>query len=202
MGGRMQMSESGSNSNNSMAMSTTTMTVNGSQMQISNNSNNGSGNNTMTVMMTNNSTAGGAIVSSMSNATTAASTTIVDTAAYQSAQYLANNTILQLFNDTLKPLTISSNGASVSNNANTTTASMTQQGQNNSTSQNANNNALSNLDKLQAGLLQLRDGINHKATPQEVMMTAHTSIHPTIMQNYGLTLEQAEGEGHTDHEED
>jgi folate-binding Fe-S cluster repair protein YgfZ len=110
---------------------------------------------------------------------------------------------LQLFNDTLKPLTISSNGASVSNNTNTTTASMTQQGQNNSTSQNANNNnnTMSNLDKLQAGLLQLRDDIDHKATPQEVMMTAHTSIHPTIMLIYGLTLEQAEGEGHTDHEE-
>ena len=60
--------------------------------------------------------------SSTSNMTT---TTIVDTAAYQSAQYLVNNTILQLFNDTLKPLTVSSNGTSSDNNNATT---MTQGG--------------------------------------------------------------------------
>ncbi|MFL6482420.1 MAG: hypothetical protein ACJ70R_05790 [Nitrososphaera sp.] len=202
MGGGMQMSESGSsNSNNSMAMSTTTMTINGSQMQMSNNSNNTSDNNTMSMMMANNSTANSANSSSMSNTTTAA-TTIVDTAAYQSSQYLANNTILQLFNDKLKPLTISSNGTSVSNNNTNATTLMTEQGQNNNTSLNAsNNNTISSIDKIEAGLLQLRDDINHKATPQEVMMTAHTNIHPIIMQVYGLTLEQEEGEGHTDHDE-
>ena len=203
MGGGMQMSESGSsNSNNSMAMSTTTMTINESQMQMSNNSNNTSDNNTMTMMMANNSTANSANSSSMSNTTTAATTTIVDTAAYQSSQYLANNTILQLFNDKLKPLTISSNGTLVSNNNTNATTLMTEQGQNNNTSLNAsNNNTMSSIDKIEAGLLQLRDDINHKATPQEVMMTAHTNIHPIIMQVYGLTLEQEEGEGHTDHDE-
>jgi hypothetical protein len=202
MGGGMQMSESGSNnSNNSMAMSTTTMTINESQMQMSNNSNNTSDNNTMTMMMANNSTANSANSSSMGNTTTAA-TTIVDTAAYQSSQYLANNTILQLFNDKLKPLTISSNGTLVSNNNTNATTLMTEQGQNNNTSLNAsNNNTMSSIDKIEAGLLQLRDDINHKATPQEVMMTAHTNIHPIIMQVYGLTLEQEEGEGHTDHDE-
>jgi len=202
MGGGMQMSESGSNnSNNSMAMSTTTMTINESQMQMSNNSNNTSDNNTMTMMMANNSTANSANSSSMGNTTTAA-TTIVDTAAYQSSQYLANNTILQLFNDKLKPLTISSNGTSVSNNNTNATTLMAEQGQNNNTSLNAsNNNTMSSIDKIEAGLLQLRDDINHKATPQEVMMTAHTNIHPIIMQVYGLTLEQEEGEGHTDHDE-
>ncbi|MFL6523629.1 MAG: hypothetical protein ACJ71B_09140 [Nitrososphaera sp.] len=202
MGGGVQMSESGSsNSNNSMAMSTTTMTINGSQMQMSNNSNNTSDNNTMSMMMANNSTANSANSSSMSNTTTAA-TTIVDTAAYQSSQYLANNTIMQLFNDKLKPLTISSNGTSVSNNNTNATTLITEQGQNNNTSLNAsNNNTMSSIDKLEAGLLQLRDDINHKATPQEVMMTAHTNIHPIIMQVYGLTLEQEEGEGHTDHDE-
>ncbi|MFL6479718.1 MAG: hypothetical protein ACJ70S_01235 [Nitrososphaera sp.] len=202
MGGGVQMSESGSsNSNNSMAMSTTTMTINENQMQMSNNSNNTSDNNTMTMMMANNSTANSANSSSMSNTTTAA-TTIVDTAAYQSSQYLANNTILQLFNDKLKPLTISSNGTSVSNNNTNATTLITEQGQNNNTSLNAsNNNTMSSIDKLEAGLLQLRDDINHKATPQEVMMTAHTNIHPIIMQVYGLTLEQEEGEGHTDHDE-
>ncbi|MFL6493434.1 MAG: hypothetical protein ACJ70N_01375 [Nitrososphaera sp.] len=202
MGGGVQMSESGSsNSNNSMAMSTTTMTINENQMQMSNNSNNTSDNNTMTMMMANNSTANSANSSSMSNTTTAAAT-IVDTAAYQSSQYLANNTILQLFNDKLKPLTISSNGTSVSNNNTNATTLMTEQGQNNNTSLNAsNNNTISSIDKIEAGLLQLRDDINHKATPQEVMMTAHTNIHPIIMQVYGLTLEQEEGEGHTDHDE-
>ncbi|MDQ3836018.1 MAG: hypothetical protein M3270_03685 [Thermoproteota archaeon] len=203
MGAGMQMSETGSsNSNNSMAMLTTTMTMNGSQMQMSNNRNNTSDNNTMTMMIANNSSAGSANSSSMSNTTTAA-TSIVDAAAYQSAQYLANNTILQLFNDKLKPLTISSIGASVSNNNTNTTVSMTEQGQNNNTSLNTsnNNNTMSNIDKLQAGLLQLRDDIHHKATPHEVMMTAHTNVHPIIMQVYGLTLEQEEGEGHTDHDE-
>src|SRR5687767_4513562 len=61
-----------------------------------------------------------ATMSPMSNMTTT-TTTITDTAAYQSAQYLANNTILQLFNDTLKPLTVSSSGTSSSNGSNATT---------------------------------------------------------------------------------
>jgi hypothetical protein len=122
--------------------------------------------------------------SSTSNMTT---TTIVDTAAYQSAQYLVNNTILQLFNDTLKPLTTSSNGTSSDNNNATT---ITQGGQDTSP---AAGNMTSDIHQLEANLLQLKDDINGKATPNEVMMTAHLNIHPLLMQSYGLTLEQ-EGE--------
>jgi hypothetical protein len=130
-----------------------------------------------------------ATMSPMSNMTTT-TTTITDTAAYQSAQYLANNTILQLFNDTLKPLTVTSSGTSSSNSSNTTT--MTQEGQ--ETLPAAGNMTTSDIDKLEAGLLQLKDDINAKATPNEVMMTAHLNVHPLIIQIYGLTLEQ-EGEG-------
>jgi hypothetical protein len=131
--------------------------------------------------------------SSTSNMTT---TTIVDTAAYQSAQYLVNNTILQLFNDTLKPLTMSSNGASSDNNNAT---SITQGGQDTSP---AAGNMTSDIDQLEANLLQLKDDINGKATPNEVMVTAHLNIHPLLMQSYGLTLEQEEEEEHdSDHGE-
>jgi hypothetical protein len=131
--------------------------------------------------------------SSTSNMTT---TTIVDTAAYQSAQYLVNNTILQLFNDTLKPLTMSSNGTSSDNNNAT---SITQGGQDTSP---AAGNMTSDIDQLEANLLQLKDDINGKATPNEVMVTAHLNIHPLLMQSYGLTLEQEEEEEHdSDHGE-
>jgi hypothetical protein len=130
--------------------------------------------------------------SSTSNMTT---TTIVDTAAYQGAQYLVNNTILQLFNDTLKPLTMSSNGTSSDNNAIT----MTQGGQDTSP---AAGNMTSDIDQLEALLLQLKDDINGKATPNEVMMTAHLNIHPLLMQSYGLTLEQEEGGEEEEHDQD
>jgi hypothetical protein len=130
--------------------------------------------------------------SSMDNMTV----TIVDTAGYQSAQYLANNTILRLFNDTLKPLTMRSNETSPdSNNATTTT----QEGQDNSPTPDGN--VTSNIDKLEAGLLQLKDNINDKATPNEVMMTANLNIHPILMQIYGLTLEQEHEEQDADHSE-
>ena len=131
--------------------------------------------------------------SSTSNMTT---TTIVDTAAYQSAQYLVNNTILQLFNDTLKPLTVSSNGTSSDNNNATT---MTQGGQDTSP---AAGNMTSDIDQLEANLLQLKDDINGKATPNEVMMTVHLNIHPLLMQSYGLTLEQEEGGEEEEHDSD
>lgn len=127
-----------------------------------------------------------ATMSPMSNMTTT-TTTITDTAAYQSAQYLANNTILQLFNDTLKPLTVSSSGTSSSNGSNATT--MTQEGQDTLPAA-GNMTTTSDIDKLEAGLLQLKDDINAKATPNEVMMTAHLNVHPLIIQIYGLTLEQ------------
>lgn len=117
--------------------------------------------------------------SSMSNMTT----TIVNTAAYQSAQYLANKSTLQLFNDMLKPLTLSSNNTMV----NTATASTSQEAASNLTADN--NNITSSLNDLETHLVQLRDEINNKASPNEVMMIAHTKIHPLLMQIYGLTPE-------------
>jgi hypothetical protein len=131
--------------------------------------------------------------SSMSNTTT----NIVDEAAYQSAQYISNNTILQLFTETLKPLTLSANETSseIGNTTSTGNATvMTQEGQETSAG-----NLTSNIDELEARLMLLRDNIETKATPQEVMTTAHQNIHPLIMQIYGLTLEQEEGEEHSEH---
>jgi len=141
-----------------------------------------------------------ATMSPMSNITT--TTTISDTAAYQSAQYLANNTILQLFNDTLKPLTMSSSGTS-SNSSNATT--MTQEGHDTLPAA-GNMTTTSDIDKLEAGLQQLKDDINAKATPNEVMTTAHLNVHPLIMEIYGLTVEQEgegeeEGQQHSAHEQ-
>src|SRR5918994_3243606 len=147
--------------------------MNEDQMQTSSNS---SDSNTMT--MTANAT------SAMSNMTT----TIVDASAYQSTQYLANNTTLQLFNDVLKPLTISANETSTDNNNAT---AMAQQGQNNIT---PGNNMASNIDALEAKLLQLKDDINGKVTPTEVMTTVHLGIDPLLIQLYGLTIEQEGGD--------
>ena len=163
--------------------------------------------NNMTMMMTtdesmqmsdnssgdNRTTMGTNFNSSTSNMTT----TIVDEAAYQSAQYLANNTLLQLFSDTLKPLTISTNETADGSDTNTT--AITQEGQ--ETSSPANN-VTSNIDELEADLMQLRDDINDKANPYEVMIAAHVKVHPLLMQIYGLTIENQEGEEeHTDHTE-
>jgi hypothetical protein len=106
-----------------------------------------------------------------SNVTT--NTIIVEEAAYQTAQYLANNTLLQVFNETLKPLTSTNTGA-------------------NDTS--ATNNATSGVDELEMSLLQLRDYVNSKASPNEVMKIAHLKIHPMLIQLYGLTQENEEEE--------
>lgn len=104
---------------------------------------------------------------------------IVDEAAYQTAQYLANNTMLQLFNDMLKPLSSTTTGANnnmtVSDNANNTTGS---------------------INGLEQSLLQLRDAINSKANPNEVMTIAHLQIHPALIQLYGLTPESGENMSH------
>jgi hypothetical protein len=163
---------------NNMTMMMTT----DESMQMSDNS---SGDN-MTTMGTN-------FNSSTSNMTT----TIVDEAAYQSAQYLTNNTLLQLFSDTLKPLTISANETTADSDINTT--AMTQEGQETSS---PSNNVTSNIDELEAGLMQLSDAINGKANPYEVMIAAHVEVHPLLMQIYGLTIENQEGEEeHTDHTE-
>jgi hypothetical protein len=107
-------------------------------------------------------------ITTASNVTT---NTIIVEAAYQTAQYLANNTLLRIFNETLKPLTIANTGA-------------------NDTS--AINNATSDVDELEMSLLQLRDYVNSKASPNEVMKIAHLKIHPMLMQLYGLTQENEE----------
>ena len=163
--------------------------------------------NNMTMMMTTDETMQMSGNSSVDNTTTMGTnfnsstsnttTTIVDEAAYQSAQYLANNTLLELFSDTVKPLTISTNETADGSDTNTT--AITQEGQ--ETSSPANN-VTSNIDELEAGLMQLRDAINDKANPYEVMIAAHVKVHPLLMQIYGLTIENQEGEEeHTDHTE-
>ena len=146
-----------------------TMMTSDEQLQMSGNSSDA---NTMTMEAN--------VTSSMSNMTA----TAVDAAAYQSAQYLANNTILRLFNDTLKPLTMSSNETSADNNNATM---MSQEGRDSSTTPDGN--MTSNIDKLEAGLLQLKDDINGRATPNEVMVTAHLNIDPLLIIIYGLTEE-------------
>jgi hypothetical protein len=104
---------------------------------------------------------------------------IVDEAAYQTSQYLANNTMLQLFNDVLRPI------------------SPTTTGTNNMTaSNNNNNNTTSSIDSLEQSLLQLRDAINSRASPNEVMTIAHLQIHPALMQLYGLIPENEENMSH------
>jgi hypothetical protein len=171
MGGGMEIDQG-----NNMTMMMTT----NESMQMSDNS---SGDN-MTTMGTN-----------FNSSTRNMTTTIVDEGAYQSAQYLANNTLLQLFSDTLKPLTISTNETTADSDTNTT--AMTQEGQETSS---PSNNVTSNIDELEAGLMQLRDAIDGKANPYEVMIAAHVEVHPLLMQIYGLTIENQEGEEeHTDH---
>jgi hypothetical protein len=93
----------------------------------------------------------------MSNNTMAVNgTTIVDMSAYQSAQYLANNTMLELFNNTLMPLTTDDNAT--------------------------------NIDTLEANLMQLRDRIQIQASPNDVMAAVHLGIHPILIQLYGLIV--------------
>jgi hypothetical protein len=174
----------GNGNNNSM-----TMIMSDVQMQISGNSTDGN-----IVMEDVNSTTS----SSMSNVTT---TNIVDEAAYQSAQYISNNTISRLFTETLKPLTLSSNEASSSETGNPTTVDnnsmITQEGEQ---QQIPSGNLTSNMDELESTLMLLRDNIANKATPIEVMTTVHLQIHPLLMQMYGLTIASPEVEsGHPEH---
>jgi hypothetical protein len=122
-----------------------------------------------------------------SNATTTTNTIIVDEAAYQTAQYLANNTLLQLFNDMLKPLTTTSTGAN-----DTAGGGTVQQQIDSNTLSTSDNNATAGIEELETSLLQLRDYVNSKASPRELMTIPHLQIHPMLMQLYGLTLEDEE----------
>jgi hypothetical protein len=125
-------------------------------------------------------------------------TDVVDEAAYQSALYISNNTILQLFTERLKPLTLSANETSLSESGNATSpgnnAVMTQEDNVTPTG-----NLTSNIDELEARLMLLRDNIANKASPMEVMTTAHLQFHPLLMQMYGLTLAPPQEEGHSEH---
>jgi hypothetical protein len=148
-----------------------------------------SGNNSAsgdTVAMQTNSSSSAS--SSTSNMTT--TTNIVDEAAYQSAQYLSNSTILQLFTEPLKPLTLSANeiSSSESGNATTSTDSTAVMSQEEQSQTSTGNLTSSSIDELEARLMLLRDNIANKATPMEVMSTAHLQIHPLLMQMYGLTM--------------
>ena len=97
-----------------------------------------------------------------------------------------DDTILRLFTETMKPLTLSSSGASSSGTSNATSAEnagvMIQEGE----QQTSSGNLTSNIDELEACLMLLGDNIANKATPMEVMTTAHLQIHPLLMQTYGL----------------
>jgi hypothetical protein len=130
-----------------------------------------------------------------SNATT--NTIIVDEASYQTAQYLANNTMLQLFNEMLKPLTITTAGANgITGNNSDNGATVQQEQLDNNTLSTSDNNATAGIEELEMSMLQLRDYINSKASPREVMAIPHLEIHPMLIQLYGLTPEDEEEEVH------
>jgi hypothetical protein len=151
---------------------------------------NSSGNDVMS--MERNSTT----VSSMSNMTT---TNIVEEAAYQSAQYVSSNTILRLFNETLKPFSLNTDEIPSESGNSTSDDNATVMTQEEQQQQTSIGNLTSNIDKLEAGLMLLRDDIANKATPTEVMTTAHLQIHPLLMQMYGLTTVPQEVEQHSQH---
>jgi hypothetical protein len=127
-----------------------------------------------------------------SNVTT--NTIIVDEAAYQTAQYLANNTVLQVFYDKLKPLTATRASANGTTGNNIDNGATVQQQLDNDTLSTSDNNATAGIEKLEKSLLQLRDYVNSKASPREVMTIPHLEIHPMLIQLYGLIPENEEEE--------
>jgi len=175
MQGAMEMHQANNN---------TTMAMGNEQMQMSANSTPSN----MAIEDANSTTATSS--SSMSNITVA---NMVDEAAYQSALYISNNTILRVFTETLKPLTLStsetSRGAGNAATPENATALTEEQ------EQTSSGNLTSNIDELEARLMLLRDNIANKATPMEVMTTAHLQVHPLLMQMYGLTMATPQ-EGH------
>ena len=90
---------------------------------------------------------------------------IINQTSYQSAQFLANHTLVDLFNNKLKMMTgTNSNIASSSTIIPTSTQ----------------------IDQLESGITALRNAINSKVSPQEVMMIVHDKIHPLLIQIYQL----------------
>jgi hypothetical protein len=135
----------------------------------------------------NNTTPGNATAS---NVTT--NTIIVDEAAYQTAQYLSSNTMLQLFNDMLRPLTTTSAGANGTTGNNSENGLTVQPQLDNETLSTSESNATAGIEDLEMSLLQLSDYVNSKTSPREVMAIPHLEIHPMLIQLYGLTPEDEE----------
>jgi len=175
MEGAMEMGHANDGNNNN-----TTMTMGNEQMQMSENSTHS---NMAIEGEANSSTA--APSSSIGNTTT---TNIVDEAAYQSALYISNNTILRVFTETLKPLTMSASESSSGTGNVTAPENATTMTQEEQQQQASSGNMTSNIEELEARLMLLRDNIANKATPMEVMTTAHLQIHPLLMQMYGLNM--------------
>ena len=97
-------------------------------------------------------------------------TNIVNQTSYQSAQFLANKTLIDLFNNRLKP---------TANNNNTTTTAAAASNATTQTSTPA-------VDQLQNSISDLRNAINNKALPEQVMMIVHGKIHPLLIQMFRL----------------
>ena len=87
---------------------------------------------------------------------------IINQTSYQSAQFLANRTLVDLFNNKLKMMT--------STNSDVASSSPTR----------------AQIDQLESGITGLRNAINSKVSPQEVMMIVHGKIHPLLIQIYQL----------------
>ncbi|MDP8887710.1 MAG: hypothetical protein M3M91_07935, partial [Thermoproteota archaeon] len=64
----------------------------------------------------------------------------------------------------------------------------------NDTFSTSESNATVSIEELEMSLLQLSDYVNSKASPREVMTIPHQEIHPMLIQLYGLTPEDEEGE--------
>jgi hypothetical protein len=120
---------------------------------------NSSGNNKMS---NNNSNTSGMIKGAMSNATN-----IVNQTSYQSAQFLANKTLIDLFNSRLK--LAADNSTTTANTASSTQSS-----------------AVPAIGQLQNSILDLKNAINNKAHPEQVMMIVHGKIHPLLIQIFRL----------------
>jgi hypothetical protein len=132
-----------------------------------------------------------------SNVTT--NTIIVDEVAYQTAQYLSSNTMLQLFSDMLRPLTTTSAGANGTTGNNSENGLTVQPQLDNDTLSTSESNATGGIEELEMSLLQLRDYVNSKASPREVMTIPHLEIHPMLIQLYGLTpVDEGAAEDHLD----
>jgi hypothetical protein len=99
---------------------------------------------------------------------------------------------LQLFNDTLKPLTTASPGANGTIVNNNDSGATVQQQLDNYTLSTSDNNAMAGIEELEMSLFQLRDYVNSKASPREVMTIPHLQIHPMLIQLYGLIPEEGE----------